>query len=414
MPGVQVQEPLRTPTDSVPFVAELRVDTSWDILGVPFEAWLGIGAIVVLLAIALVLLRRRVPAPRLPAPPPTPRSGGEEPGPATQRTLRAAPQLFAPQTPQAAPPREREAVPAPRTLTDGLSRTREGLLGRIREKISGRAIDGGVMDDLEEVLFTSDLGVKTAQALLGEMREKVTRNEAKDPAALQDILKTGIRRRLGERLPPPTYNGVAKPYVVMVVGVNGVGKTTTIGKLAKQLSDAGKTVLLGAGDTFRAAAAEQLEIWAKRAGADIVANKEGTDPSAVAFDAAKAAKARDVDVLIVDTAGRLHTKVNLMAELQKVKRVIGKEIPGAPHEVLLVVDATTGQNALNQAREFNDGVGVTGIVLTKLDGSAKGGIVVGIRDELGIPIRYVGIGEQAADLRAFDPDAFVDALFAPQ
>ena len=331
----------------------------------------------------------------------------------------AEPEPELPATPEPAPvlaPGEKLTFEAPRSLGEGLGKTREGLVGRIRSALGGKAIDPSVLDDLEEILFTSDLGVKTSTALLATLREKMERKEAGDLAALQAILKKELRAKLGDAPPPRTFSG-ATPYVVMVVGVNGVGKTTTIGKLAKKIADgefggAKKKVMLGAGDTFRAAAAEQLDVWGRRAGCEVISNKEGTDPSAVAFDAARAAKARGADVLIVDTAGRLHTKTNLMEELKKVKRILGREIPGAPHETILVVDATTGQNALNQAREFHEGVGVTGIVLTKLDGTAKGGIVVGIKDELSIPVLFIGIGEKVEDLRSFDPDAFVDALFA--
>jgi len=375
-------------------------DPAAGLLGLPVIAW-----VLILLAVVVALVfwlrsRRKPVVLELPeAPPKAPlKPHGKEPVPA---------------------PRPPIVVLQERKLADGLGRTRdEGFVGRIRTLVRGRTIDESIFDELEEILFTADLGVKTATAMLETLRGRVTRKEASDPDALQSILKTDLRARLGDAPAPPTFTDHgSKPYVVMVVGVNGVGKTTTIGKLAKQIADGrlgppNRKLLLGAGDTFRAAAAEQLEIWGQRVGVEVVSNKEGTDPSAVAFDAAKAAVARGVDVLLLDTAGRLHTKTNLMEELKKVKRVLAREVPGAPHEVLLVVDATTGQNALNQAREFNEGVGVTGVVLTKLDGTAKGGIVVAIRDELKIPIRFIGIGEGIEDLRAFDPDAFVDALFA--
>lgn len=388
---------------AAPLLAQSAADPSAGLLGIPVIVW-----VLVLLAAVVVLivwLRSRAKAP--PARPTLP----EPLRPEAPRPLE--PVEVRPEAPPAA------AVPAAKNLADGLGRTRdEGFVGRIRSLVRGRNIDESIFDELEEILFTADLGVKTATALLEDLRGRVTRKEAGNPDALQSILKTDLRARLGERPAPPTFtDSGTKPYVVMVVGVNGVGKTTTIGKLAKQISDgrlgpAGRKLILGAGDTFRAAAAAQLEIWGQRVGVEVVSNKEGTDPSAVAFDSAKAAVARGADVLILDTAGRLHTKTNLMEELKKVKRVLAREVPGAPHEVLLVVDATTGQNALNQAREFNEGVGVTGVVLTKLDGTAKGGIVVAIRDELKIPIRFIGIGEGVEDLRAFDPDAFVDALFS--
>jgi fused signal recognition particle receptor len=250
--------------------------------------------------------------------------------------------------------------------------------------------------------------MKTTQDLVQSLEKRCAGNGAVE--GLRDLLKEEIRQRLRLEAAPLNLSA-ATPFVIMVVGVNGVGKTTTIGKLARQFSAQGKKVVLGAGDTFRAAAAEQLAIWGERAGVDVVRHAEGADPAAVAFDAAKAAVARGADVLILDTAGRLHTKVNLMEELKKVRRVLSREIPGAPHETLLVLDATTGQNALVQARLFRDAVEVSGIALTKLDGTAKGGVVVAIGAELGLPVRFVGIGEGVDDLRPFDADMFVDALF---
>ena len=417
----------------VPNPPPIHVETAplvpYGVLGLPWEAWLGIVVAFVLVAIVLgvaLRMRRQIRAIQQLAkgfdePRPREREPETIPDEPKAKPILAPGEKFVFDAPgkgariEAAP--GADAIPG-RTLAEGLGRTREGFVGRIRSMVSGRTIDEGVVEELEEILFTSDLGVKTANTLLEDLRARVRRKETTDIAALTVLLKADLRARLGDAPPAPTFvdSGVL-PYVVMVVGVNGVGKTTTIGKLAKQIVDGrfgpgGRKVVLGAGDTFRAAAAEQLEIWGQRAGVDVISNKEGTDPSAVAFDAARAALARKADVLIVDTAGRLHTKTNLMEELKKVKRILGREIPNAPHEILLVVDATTGQNALNQAKEFNDGVGVTGIVLTKLDGTAKGGIVVGIRDELKIPIRFIGIGEGVDDLRTFDPDAFVDALFA--
>ena len=267
-------------------------------------------------------------------------------------------------------------------------------------------------DELEEILITADMGVSTAMMLLDEVRKEVKRRDLTDPQLLKGVLSRMIREYLAEydsgaslRLPDDG------PLVIMVVGVNGVGKTTSIGKIAAKFARTGHSVMLVAADTFRAAAVDQLKIWAKRCDVDIIARDQGADPSSVVFDALEAGRARNIDVIIVDTAGRLHTQVNLMEELKKIKRVIGKKMEGAPHEVMLVLDATTGQNGISQARLFNDAVGVTGITLTKLDGTAKGGIVINICRELGIPVRFIGIGEQIDDLRDFDPAEFVDALF---
>jgi len=279
----------------------------------------------------------------------------------------------------------------------------------------GKPVDESVLADLEEVLFTADIGVKTATQLLETARERVKRNELSDPSRLRAVLRQDVERILsldgrggmGEGLAV----GAERPYVVMIVGVNGSGKTTTVGKLAAKLQQGGHTVLLGAGDTFRAAAGEQLEIWADRVGAPVVRGKEGSDPASVCFEAVKQGVERGVDVVLCDTAGRLHTKTPLMEELKKVKRVMSKATPGAPHEVLLVLDSTNGQNAIAQARQFHEALGVTGLVLTKLDGTAKGGVVIGICDELKLPVRYVGVGEKVADLRPFSPHEFVEALF---
>ena len=267
------------------------------------------------------------------------------------------------------------------------------------------------IEELEEILITADFGMQTTQSLMQAFTGRLKEIDPNEPGQLHAVLGEEIRARLktGEPDWPTPDSG---PLVIMVVGVNGVGKTTTIGKLAKQFADQGKKVVLGAGDTFRAAAAEQLEVWGERSGAEVVRHAEGSDPAAVAFDSAKAAVARNADVLILDTAGRLHTKVNLMEELKKVRRVVDREIPGAPHEILLVLDATTGQNALIQARTFQVAVEVSGIALTKLDGTAKGGIVVAISSQLDLPVRFIGVGEGVADLRPFDADEFVAALFA--
>ncbi|NOY44979.1 MAG: signal recognition particle-docking protein FtsY [Deltaproteobacteria bacterium] len=296
-------------------------------------------------------------------------------------------------------------------LRQGLAKTRRGLAQKVDRVLFGKKeIDAETLDELEEALVTADLGVTTVMRLVDEIREKVSRKELVRPEALREHLKAAIREILVAEEARQAPEGV-RPWVIMVVGVNGVGKTTTIGKIGARFRREGKRVILAAGDTFRAAAIEQLEIWGDRIGAQVVRHQQGSDPAAVAFDAVEAGKARDADVVIVDTAGRLHTKRNLMEELKKVRRVIGKALPGAPHEVLLVLDATTGQNAVSQARLFHEAVGVDTIALTKLDGTARGGVIVAICDELKIPIRYIGIGEGVEDLRPFDAQAFVDALF---
>ena len=299
-------------------------------------------------------------------------------------------------------------------LKERLSKTRDSIVSRVDALFLGKkVIDAELLDELEEILITADLGVGTTQELVESAREQVERHELSDPQALKRILKEKISGFLHSsdqqaELVMPEEG----PFVVMVVGVNGVGKTTTIGKLAHKFVKSGQNVLLVAADTFRAAAVEQLKIWGERIGVHVVSQQTGADPSAVVFDALDYAENKDVDVIIVDTAGRLHTKVNLMEELKKIKRVMGKKIPDAPHEILLVIDATTGQNAISQARTFNETVDITGLALTKLDGTAKGGIVVNICRELTIPIRFIGIGEQVDDLRDFDADEFAEALFA--
>jgi fused signal recognition particle receptor len=299
-------------------------------------------------------------------------------------------------------------------LKDGLSRTRKTFVRQIDALFLGKKqIDAELLDDLEEILIMADIGAATTQELLEKTREQVRRNELADGQALKKALKEMI---LGYLLnadrPADSVPPAQGPFVIMVLGVNGVGKTTTIGKLAYKFTQAGQKVLLVAADTFRAAASEQLQIWGKRVGVEVVAQQAGADPSSVVFDALDYAKPRNFDVVLVDTAGRLHTKVNLMEELKKIKRVMDKKIPGAPHEILLVLDATTGQNAISQARLFNEAVDVTGLALTKLDGTAKGGIVINICHEFNIPIRFIGIGEQMEDLRDFEPNEFVEALFA--
>jgi fused signal recognition particle receptor len=290
--------------------------------------------------------------------------------------------------------------------------TKQSLMGRVEEVLRGKTeFDEQLWTELEEVLIAGDVGMATADQVLKAVREQARRGQLEDIAAVKAALKGQLLTLLES-----TCNGQGKPLtppaVVLVVGVNGTGKTTTIGRLACQWSQEGKKVLLCAGDTFRAAAIEQLEVWGQRAGCEVIKQKPGADPSAVIFDALSAAKARQIDCVIADTAGRLHTKTNLMAELDKIKRTCQRVIPGSPHEVLLVMDATTGQNGLQQARLFMETAGVTGIVLTKLDGTAKGGVVLAIARELKLPIRYVGVGEQKDDLLPFDAKQFIDSLFA--
>jgi len=302
-------------------------------------------------------------------------------------------------------------------FTKAIAKTRNSINSRLDTIFEGRKqIDEALLDELEEMLISTDIGVQTTMQVLEAIRKGISRQEISDLDALKRVMKT----ELLDILRHSTERGVAdetavdeaiKPYVLMVVGVNGVGKTTTIGKLAQRIKNEGNDVLICAADTFRAAASDQLEIWAGRAGVPIIQQKQGTDPAAVLFDALRSAKSRNSDVLIVDTAGRLHNKANLMAELEKMKRIAGREVAEAPHETLLVIDAVTGQNGLEQARQFTKVANVTGIVLTKLDGTAKGGIAVAIAKELRLPIRYVGIGEQVDDLMVFDAENYVNSLF---
>jgi len=295
----------------------------------------------------------------------------------------------------------------------GLSKTRDAFRERILGVFGSRSrIDESLFEELEETLLAADVGVQTAIRLTEELRQEVERRRLSDPADLRPLLQERLLARLSSDGAETELRFAAEgPTVFLFVGVNGVGKTTTIGKLACRLVAEGKRVLLAAGDTFRAAAIEQLEIWARRAGCDIVRHQPGADPAAVVFDAVQAAKHRGIDVLLCDTAGRLQNKVNLMEELEKIVRVVRREVPDGPHEVLLVVDATTGQNAVEQARRFGEKTGVTGIVLTKLDGTAKGGVAVAIREELGLPVKLVGLGEKPDDLEPFDAEAFVRGLF---
>ncbi|GAB6875807.1 signal recognition particle-docking protein FtsY [Thermaerobacter litoralis] len=297
-------------------------------------------------------------------------------------------------------------------LKAGLARTREQLAGRIRAVVQGASLDEALYDDLEAVLITADVGVATTQRLLERLRERVRAAGVRDAAAVPGLLAQEMQAMLEAVAAPPARPGTgAAPLVILVVGVNGSGKTTTVGKLAARYRQEGYKVVVGAADTFRAAAIDQLERWCQRVGADLVRQHPGADPAAVAFDALQAAQARGADVLLVDTAGRLHTRVNLMEELRKTQRVLQRLDPTAPHEVLLVLDATTGQNALAQARHFTEAVGVTGIVLTKLDGTARGGMAMAIADELRLPVKWVGTGEGADDLAPFDPAEFIRALF---
>lgn len=294
----------------------------------------------------------------------------------------------------------------------GLSKTRATLTGRLDRLFLGKKeISADLLEDLEEILFTSDIGVASTHELIESLQNQLARKELKNPEGLRNALRDHVLTFLQTPAAKHPVPRPGEPLVIMVVGVNGVGKTTTIGKAAHQFASQGKDVLLVAADTFRAAAVEQLCVWGERAGAEVIKQKTGADPSAVVFDAITAACSRQADVVLIDTAGRLHTKINLMEELQKIHRVAGRKLPGAPHEVWLILDATTGQNAISQAEMFNKSLGVTGIVLTKLDGTAKGGIVVGISRQLRIPITHVGIGEKIDDLRPFDPADFVQAIF---
>jgi fused signal recognition particle receptor len=296
-------------------------------------------------------------------------------------------------------------------LKTGIQKTRNGLVERLEDVISGRKeIDADLLDELEYTLITADIGVRTVTEILESIRQRVDRKLVGDAQQIRQLIREHLLEVL-EASDRPVPRVTEPPAVVMVVGVNGAGKTTTIGKLAQRYKGEGHSVLLCAADTFRAAAIEQLEIWGTRTSTDVIRQGPGADPSAVLFDALQAAKARKMDYVIVDTAGRLHTKANLMAELEKMRRTAAKVIPSAPHEVLLVLDATTGQNGLEQARKFTESTGVTGIVLTKLDGTAKGGIVVAIARELNLPIRYIGVGEKADDLLPFEPEQFVSSLF---
>jgi fused signal recognition particle receptor len=302
-------------------------------------------------------------------------------------------------------------------IKDGLTKTRNNLIDKISNLLNiSKTIDESFFNDLEEILIGADVGVGMTSELISRLKERVKIEKLSQPEELKFALKDELEKILKSSFDSQNFDPFSipedrKPFIIMIVGVNGVGKTTTVGKLAYNFKSRGKKVLIGAGDTFRAAANEQLEIWAKRAGVDIIQQQKGSDPGAVAFDTVKSALARDIDVVLIDTAGRLHTKTNLMEELKKVKRVIQKLIPSAPHEIWLVLDATIGQNSIQQARQFHQALGITGLIITKLDGTAKGGVVFAIANELKIPVKFIGVGESIDDLQPFDPESFIDALF---
>ena len=384
-----------------------------------------IGVIVVVAVLAYFLFFRKKPTPSIEAPQPkadlsSKKTPAQEPTPARATSEPAAPAAPAPTSSEAIGDEsvnllEAASQPPPVVskkdvagLRKGLAATRGGFMARLKAIFSGKKeIDPAILEQLEEVMLTSDVGVKTTQAILERLRDQMNKSQLADTDAVWAALRAEAMRILTIPAPKPS----AKPLVVLMVGVNGVGKTTTIGKLATKWTADGKKVMLAAGDTFRAAAVQQLEVWGKRVGAEVVKGKEGADPGAVAFEATKKAQEGAADILLVDTAGRLHTKVNLMDEIKKVKRTITKAFDGAPHETLLVIDATTGQNALTQAALFKEALDLTGLILTKLDGTAKGGVVLGVCDELKVPVRYIGLGERAEDLREFVAVDFVEALF---
>ena len=301
-------------------------------------------------------------------------------------------------------------------LEEGLDKTRDSFFGKLDRMVRGKdTVDAEVLDELEEILITSDVGVDTTLDIIDHVEDRVAEDQYVSAQELNGLIRNEVATLMleGSDERPADFGTPLpnKPHVIMVVGVNGVGKTTTIGKMAYEYRQAGKSVLVGAADTFRAAAIEQLEIWADRASVPIIKQKHGADPAAVAYDSIEAAEARGTDVVIIDTAGRLHTKGGLMDELAKMKRVMGRKVPSAPHEVLLVLDASTGQNALRQAEEFIDSVDVTGLILTKLDGTAKGGVVIGVSHQFQVPVKYIGVGEEIQDLQVFDRKGFVEGLF---
>jgi fused signal recognition particle receptor len=366
----------------------------------PLATLLVAGALPLSIGLALRATRRaRTPAPPEVGRPAAPTAAA--PPVAAEPVPTAVPEPVAPPAP-AAPEPERAG------LRERLRRTREALVGRLAQLAAGRQLDAGLLEELEALLFGADLGVKTAESLLVTVRARAAGG---GPEQIRSVLREAILEKLRRVEGPPGLRLDAKPHVILVLGVNGSGKTTSIGKLAARYRGEGRRVILGAADTFRAAASEQLQIWGERTGCEVIAGAPGSDPSAVAFDTLKAARAREADVAIIDTAGRLQTKRPLMEELGKLRRVISRELEGAPNETLLVLDANTGQNALSQAALFTEVAPVTGLVLTKLDGTAKGGVIVGLADAFGIPVRFVGVGEAAADLRDFSAEDFVTALF---
>ena len=301
-------------------------------------------------------------------------------------------------------------------LDEGMDKTRSSFMGKLDRLVRGKdTVDAALLDDLEELLVTSDVGVDTTLDIIDHIEERVARDQYVSTKELNAMIREEVAMLMLDKEDerPADFDAELpnKPHVIMVVGVNGVGKTTTIGKMAHRYKQAGKSVLMGAGDTFRAAAIEQLEIWSERAGVPMIKQKHGSDPAAVAFDTIEAAEARGADVVLIDTAGRLHTKGGLMDELSKMKRVMSRKVPEAPHEVLLVLDASTGQNAIRQAEEFTKSVDVTGLALTKLDGTAKGGVVIGVSHQFQVPVKYIGVGEGLDDLQVFDRKGFVEALF---
>jgi fused signal recognition particle receptor len=335
-----------------------------------------------------------------------------EPAPPPEVVAPEAPQAVAAPEPQLAPPVPASSAPAPPAkLGLGLRRTRENFLGRLRSAISGRAKVDEIYEGLEEALISADVGVEASMKLVDAVRTRLKNNANAD--TIRDVLKSEITGMLAQAERPPADSGES-PLVLMLVGVNGAGKTTTVAKLAKRMKAERDSVLVGAADTFRAAAIEQLQVWCDRVGVELIKQKQGSDPAAVAFDTVKAALSRKMRTVLIDTAGRLQTKVNLMEELKKVARVMGREIPGAPHETWLVLDATTGQNALSQAKIFADAVPLTGVVLAKLDSTAKGGVVIAVAERLKLPVRFVGIGEGLEDLRPFDAAEFAEALFGEE
>ncbi len=371
-------------------------------------ATIALGGPVVLVGAAALLGWTRPAPDEPPIAAELPPAFASAPGAAVETPQEAPPQPLTEAEPVAPPEPLAPPAPKPVRLRDRLVRTREALVGRVGGLLGGRVVDDETLAELETLLFSADLGVRTADDLLQAVRKEAS---GRDAGSVERVLRDAIRSKL-ERVDPRAPAAHGGPHVILVLGVNGSGKTTTIGKLAARHHAQGRHVVLGAGDTFRAAAIEQLQMWGERVGCEVVAGSAGGDPAAVAFDTVKAAVARKADVAIIDTAGRLQTQKPLMEELSKIARVVGREIDGAPHETLLVLDANTGQNAISQGRLFAEVAPVTGLVLTKLDGTAKGGVIIGLADELGIPVHYVGVGEGVDDLRDFSAEEFVDALFA--